>query len=53
MVFPGIDMLQKRLVEQGKHEGNKTACVLAVFVSKISEVAFPVRKFYFLFPDRF
>ncbi|KAG4386220.1 hypothetical protein AAZX31_11G005900 [Glycine max] len=24
MVFPGIDMLQKLLVEQGNHEGNKT-----------------------------
>ena len=32
MVFPGIDMLQKLLVEQGKREGNKTASVYAVFL---------------------
>jgi len=31
MVFPGIDMLQKLLVEQGNHEGNKTPCVYVVF----------------------
>jgi len=32
MVFPGIDMLQKLLVEQGNREGNKTACVYVAFV---------------------
>lgn len=41
MVFPGIDMLQKLLVEQGKHEGNETASVYAVFVPNMSEVTFP------------
>lgn len=33
LVFPGIDMLQKLLVEQEKHNGNTTAAgVDAIFI---------------------
>ncbi|CAJ1925586.1 unnamed protein product [Sphenostylis stenocarpa] len=49
MVFPGIDMLQKLLVEQGKHEGNKTAAVYDNFVFKFHRLLLPVHKLYFSF----
>jgi len=49
VVFPGIDMSQKLLME-----GNKTAGVDAVFVkANSSELLLLVHKFYFLFPNRF
>lgn len=52
MIFPHVDMFQKRLTEQRKLEDNSIACVIIVFMFKISKVVFPVYKFYFLFPNR-
>ena len=50
MVFPGIDMLQKLLVEQGNHEGNKTTGVYVVFVYlNFSKLLLPVHKFDLFF----
>nr|KYP61787.1 Chromodomain-helicase-DNA-binding protein 4 [Cajanus cajan] len=55
MAFPGIDMLQKLLVEQGKHEGNTTTGVDAVFVYlNFRKLLLLVCKLYlFSFRDRF
>lgn len=55
LVFPGIDMLQKLVVGQGKHEGNATAAgvdTVFFYLNKYQKITCALHNFYFPYSAR-